>query len=707
MKNIKKDIMLRAYFVYVGILLFGLAILGKALYIQYFEGPALMEKAKKQEMRLFDVEAMRGNICSDDGTLLATSIPIFDVRMDVSSENISDDYFKENIDSLSLCLSHLFQDKRQSEYKKMLWEARRNGERYTLIQRHITYPELRQMRQFPIFRLGKYKGGLIVIPSYRREFPYKDLGARTIGYESVEDPGKVKVGLEGYYTQSLQGINGKRLERRIGNGAWMPVDVENQVEPQNGEDIITTLDINLQDLVESALKDQLIQDSANHGCAVVMEVKTGYIKAIANLGRTKQGTYEEVFNYAVGEATEPGSTFKLASFLVALEDNKINLNTPVSCAGGFVMYHGRKMSDSHSGLGTITAQQAFEKSSNVGTSKLIYATYANDPQKYIDGLYRLGIQKPLNLQIGGEARPYIKNTRSKWWSAVSLPWMSVGYEVALSPVQILTLYNAIANNGKMVKPLFVKEIRRNGEIVQSFSSQVINPAICSPSTLEKAKILLEGVVLRGTASLINNPIYKIAGKTGTAQLAQNNRGYNQDSKQVRYKGSFVGYFPADNPKYSIIVVIHDPRRGKFYGSQVAAPVFKEIADRIYASMITIDNPPKRDTASIFLPYADAGLQKDLTEVYSTLSIPFKPANPAAIWAKPLLANSEVVIEPEHIRQGTMPDVIGMGIKDALYILEQMGLRVRVTGKGTVIRQSIPPGQRVAKAEIVVLDLGTT
>ncbi len=706
MKDIKKDILLRVYLVYLGILLFGFAIMARAIYTYSVDGKELAEKAKKQEMRLFDVEAIRGNILADDGTVLATSVPIFDVRMDVSSEHISDDFFRENVDSLSYNLAGLFKDKKQSEYKEILWEARRNGERYLLIQRDITYNDLKKLRSFPIFRLGKFRGGLIVIPQYYRELPYKNLAKRTIGYESQESASKIYVGLEGYFSKNLQGINGKRLMRRINSGAWMPMDIENQVEPQNGEDIITTIDINLQDLAESALERELIRDSADHGCVVVMEVKTGRIKAIANLGKTAEGKYDEIFNYAVGEATEPGSTFKLASFLVALEDGKFDLSTTVSTGSGSVNFHGRTMNDSHKGYGILTAEQVFEKSSNVGTSKLIYGSYAADPQKYIDGLYRMNLNKPLDLQIGGEGKPYIKNTKSRWWSAVSLPWMSVGYEVALTPLQLLTLYNAVANNGKMVKPILVSEIRKNGEITQTFSTEVINPSICSPATLQKIKFLLEGVVLRGTGSSIKSDVYRIAGKTGTAQLAQDNRGYNQGTRMIRYKGSFVGYFPADNPQYSCIVVINNPSKGQYYGGAVAAPVFKEIADRIYSSLEDIPNPPLLYPAGAMIPYASSGKQNDLEEVYKILGVHVKSVNPAAEYARPLSDSSAVILSPELVSRGAMPNVQGMGVKDAVYLLEQIGLRVVVNGKGNVVRQSIPPGGSVTHGAIVVLDLLT-
>jgi cell division protein FtsI (penicillin-binding protein 3) len=704
MKEIKKDILLRVYVVYFGVLLFGMAIIGKAIYIRSTEGKELLEKARKQEMRFFPVDAIRGNICADDGTLLATSIPIFDIRMDISSDLITDDLFKNQVDSLATHLTNLFKDKKPSEYKNILWEGRRNGDRYLMVHRDVTYPELKQMRKFPILKLGTYKGGMIVIPQFQRELPFKNLARRTIGYENTEAAQKVYVGLEGSFSKNLQGTGGKRLMRRIGNGAWMPVDIENEVEPQNGDDIITTLDINLQDLAESALRKELSADSADHGCVIVMEVKTGYIRAIINLGKSPKGGYDEEFNYAIGESSEPGSTFKLASFLVGLEDGRISMDQPVNLGNGTMNYHGRTMTDAHKLTGTLLAHQVFEKSSNVGTSKLIYNAYVDDPQKYIDGLYRMSINLPQNLQIGGEGRPYIKNTKSKWWSAVSLPWMAIGYEVAITPLQTLTLYNAVANNGVMVKPIFVREIRKNGQVVQSFQPVVINPHICSPATIEKAHMLLEGVVERGTGNALKNPRYKVAGKTGTAQVAMNNKGYGQGTKAVKYKGSFVGYFPADHPRYSIIVVINNPSKGKYYGAAIAAPVFKEIADRIFANLHDVNNSPQPDTSGHLIPSANAGVQKDLQDAYAWLNIKVKPLNPEAQWAVPVSNNSSVILLPSNHFQGTMPDVTGMGVKDAVFLLEQMGLKVVLNGKGNVVRQSLSPGRMYIKGSIVMLDL---
>lgn len=704
MKEIKKDILVRVYLVYLGVLLFGLFIIARVVYIQQFEKKELLEMATKQEIRVFEMDAIRGNILADDGTLLAVSVPIFEIRMDVMTDSITDAVFSRNVDSLAICLSNLYHDHTATEYKDNLWEGRRNKDRYMLIRRDVTYPELKKMRTFPIFRRGKYKGGLIVIPQYERELPYKSLARRIVGYESGEGDKKVFVGLEGFFTKNLQGTNGQRVMRRVGGGAWMPVGQENQVDPQNGDDVVTTLDVNLQDLAESALRKELIADSADHGCVILMEVKTGYIRAMANLGRTKSGTYAEIFNYAIGESQETGSTFKLASFLVALDDGKITLETPINCSGGITTFSGRKMEDSHHGLGTITALQVFEKSSNVGTSKMIHAAYGATPQKFIDGLYRIGINRPLNLQIAGEGRPYIKNTKSKFWSALSIPWMSIGYELSLAPIHLLTLYNAVANNGAMVKPLFVREIRHNGQVLQQFNTVVINPQIVSPSAIKSARRMLEGVVEEGTGANIKTPNYKIAGKTGTAQIAAGNKGYRQGTKQVQYKGSFVGYFPADDPKYSCIVVIVNPKKGKYYGGAVAAPVFRELSDRLYAIRPDILVPLPRDTGLARLPFAHGGNTTDLNAAFASLGMDAKTTSASSPWARPVSDGGKVILIPHAISKGAMPDVTGMGLKDALYLLEQQGLKVLVNGKGTVVRQSIAPGYTIHKGLPVVIDL---
>jgi cell division protein FtsI (penicillin-binding protein 3) len=467
---------------------------------------------------------------------------------------------------------------------------------------------------------------------------------------------------------------------------------------------MTTLDVNLQDLAETSLRKELIADSADHGCVILMEVQTGYIRAMANLGLTKKGTYEEIFNYAIGESQETGSTFKLASFLVALDDRKIDLSSPINCSGGITYYSGRKMEDSHHGLGVITALQVFEKSSNVGTSRMVYSAYSDSAQRFIDGLYRIGINRPLALQIAGEGRPYIKNTKSKYWSALSLPWMSIGYEISLAPIHLLTLYNAVANNGKMVKPLFVREIRKNGKIVQRFNPVVINPQIVSPWAIEQAQKMMLGVVEEGTGASIKTPAYKIAGKTGTCQIAAGNKGYRQGTKQVQYKGSFVGYFPADNPKYSLIVVIVNPRKGKYYGGAVAAPVFRELSDKLYAIRPDILIPLPVDTVGERMPLAQSGEMHDLSQTLSTLGMKSTSLAGKSPWVRPGTGGGTIVLEPAPLSHGMMPDVTGMGLKDALFLLEKQGLNVLVNGKGSVWKQSIAPGTAITRGTPVVIDL---
>jgi cell division protein FtsI (penicillin-binding protein 3) len=704
MKEIKKDILVRVYLVYLGVLLFGLFIIARVVMIQQFEKKEFLEMAKKQEIHLFEMTAIRGNILADDGSLLAVSVPIFEVRMDVMTDSLTEEIFRENVDSLSVCLAGLFKDHTASDYKDVLWEGRRNQSRYLLIHRDVTYPDLNKMRKFPIFKRGKFKGGLIVIPQYERELPYKSLARRIIGYQSGEGEHRVYVGLEGSFTKNLEGVNGQRLMRRVGGQAWMPVNPETQIEPQNGDDVVTTLDVNLQDLAESSLRKELIADSADHGCVILMEVKTGYIRAMANLGQTKKGTYEEIFNYAIGESQETGSTFKLASFLVALDDGKIDLNTPINCFGGITTFSGRKMEDSHHGLGVITALQVFEKSSNVGTSSMIYKAYSDAPQKYIDGLYRIGINRPLGLQIAGEGKPYIKTTKSKYWSALSLPWISIGYEISLAPIHLLTLYNAVANDGKMVKPLFVREIRRNGQLVKRFDPVVINPQIVSPAAIQKAQIMLEGVVSEGTGASIRTPYYKIAGKTGTAQIAAGNKGYRQGTKLVQYKGSFVGYYPADNPKYSCIVVIVNPKKGKYYGGAVAAPVFRELSDKLFAIRPDIMIPLPYDTIQSRLPVTHAGQMKDISNALSALNLKAQPENAQSQWVRPESFGDMIVLSSTSVSKGIMPNVCGMGLKDALFMLEEQGLNVLVTGKGTVVKQTIAPGLQIKKGMPVVIEL---
>jgi len=694
----RKDIMWRVYLVYIAVLLFALIVIGRVFYIQVFEGDELRKKAAELTIDTLKVEAVRGDICADDGILLATSVPIFDIRVDFVS--IDKTLFDRDVDSLAYYLSNLFKDKSKNEYKHILLKSKLSKERYFLLKRGINYAELKALRTFPILKGGRFKGGKIEIQNYRREMPYKTLAVRTIGFERKG----IYVGLEGAYSKKLEGISGIALKQKIAGGVWMPIVDENQVEPQNGSDIITSINVNMQDFTENALMKSLIANNAHHGCAVVMEVGTGEIKAIANLTKNKQGTYEELYNYAIGESSEPGSTFKLASVMAAMEDGKIDLNDMVNTGNGVYTYFNQDMVDSHKGgYGTISLLKAFSASSNVGISKLIYQSYASNPQKFIDRLYSMRLNQPLGMEINGEAMPLIKDTHNSAWSRVSLPWMSVGYELSLTPMQILAFYNAVANDGKMMKPKLVNEIRRMGKTDTIFKPIVLKESICSKATINKAHILLEEVVKNGTARNIKSKNYKIAGKTGTAQVAKGKFGYKKENS-ISYKASFVGYFPADKPRYSCIVVVNNPTSGAYYGGSVAGPVFKEIADRIYALEQNIHAEQNDTTIENSYPIVKTGNSRDINIIYSSLNIHETLCDPKLNWVSASVKNKNFEYVDRTIRDGVVPNVIGMTAKDAVYLIEKKGLNVKLIGRGHVVSQSIRPGSPIRKGEKVILEL---
>ena len=697
MSDQRNDILRKVYIVYFFVALLGCAIIGKAIYIQVFEGEMWREQGKVMNLKVEKVNAVRGNILSSDGTLLAASVPLFNLRMDAGNTHYNDEYFYDHVDSLAYCLANLFKDKSKQDYKQTLVKARKNNNRYLLLQRNITYAQLKKVRKFPIFRNGKYKGGIIAEPKSKRVLPYQWLAFRTIGWD--KEGADNDVGLEGAYGNILEGESGSRLVQRIGNGAWRPINEENEIEPRNGHDIITSIDINIQDVAEDALKRQLIENEADHGCAILMEVKTGFIVAIANLGKNELGEYEETYNYAIGESSEPGSTFKLASLLSALDEGLIDLKDTVNTEGGATRFANRIMRDSHKGgYGRISIARAFELSSNVGISKAIYKAFKHNPQKLIDKLYDMRLNQTLGLDIPGEGKPKIRNTKDKYWSKVSLPWMSIGYEVAITPMQTLAFYNAVANNGQLVKPQFIKEVRMGGLITQKFEPVILKEKIVkNQSSIDQVKKLLEDVVEKGTGANLRNSVYKIAGKTGTAQIAQNNGGYNKSN----YKASFVGYFPADDPKYSCIVVINNPRKGVYYGGSIAGPVFKEIADKVYATRL---NPDSNELDSIpkYMPTQLAGLSYDIEYLLKQFGVKWQKTSNSE-YEK--FEDSCQMITPLLPLDDKMPEVTGMGARDAVYLLESSGVLVKVIGKGKVKKQSILPGTNVKKGTKCIIELG--
>ncbi len=698
----KRVILLRVYVLYAFMLLFGLIIIARIVYIQFWMGDQILAKSLQQEFRVFSIEAHRGNILSDDGSLLASSIPVFEVRMDVGSPNIDQMTFDREIDSLAICMSGLFPEISKNEYLAQLKFARREGNRYLLLRNKVSYEELKKIKRFPILRRGKYKGGLILVQHDRREKPFRELASRTIGYILPDE--EIFVGLEGAYHQDLKGIEGKQLRRKINSGDWKPVFDGNELEPQNGKDIVSSLDIVIQDVAENALRRNLIENDAQKGCAILMEVSTGQIKAIANLIKDeKTGEYYESYNYAIRENVEPGSTFKLVSMLALLDDHKVKLNDPLYIGNGQTMYHNRVMKDVH-GIrdGHITVAEAFEQSSNVGISKLVTHAYGNNPEKFIEKLYSFGIQNPLGIELSGEGEPYIKHPSDReHWYGTSLPWMSIGYELTITPLQLLTLYNAVANNGKMVKPLFVKEIRQGGIVVRSNEPVVLNEAIASTEAIRQARELLERVVQNGTGKSLSKSAFKVAGKTGTAQIASGGS-YNK----VNYNASFAGYFPADNPRYSCIVVVNNPMMGKIYGGAVAAPVFKEIAEKIYATRIDLhDGTLRSDTLADSVPvFRGPAYFTDVREVYSGLNILTDNRAASSEWITGQSMPRQVKLEAFLQLPDSMPDFTGMTGKDAVYLIERMGLYPKIKGSGQVISQSIPKGSPKFKGQVIVLKL---
>ncbi|GIV34256.1 MAG: penicillin-binding protein [Chitinophagales bacterium] len=697
--SIKRSILARIYITFFFLCLMGAAILFKVIHIQQVEGKYLISLADSLTTDYLPIEAERGNVLTEDGQLLATSLPFFEIRADLNAEALTDNIFYSNVDSLAWHIAQFKKDKPATYYKQMLVNARKMGNRYLLIEKNITYPELQQIKQWPLFRMGRYKGGLIVIQESKRTRPYQILAHRTIGY--VRE-GIKPVGLEGRFNEYLAGVSGKRLMQRIAGGTWIPVNDENEIMPENGKDIVTTIDINLQDVAENALYKALQKHNADHGSVVVMEVATGKIRAIANLGKIQDGSYWENYNYAIGEATEPGSTIKLAALIALLEDGFIDLDDSVDLERGVTGFHDKKMYDSEQhDYRYVSVKRAFEISSNVGISKLVYKYYGKHPQKYIEYLRKLHLHEKVGIEIEGEPNSFIKDPTNKDWSGVSLPWMSVGYEMMITPLRILTLYNAIANDGRMMKPYLVSAVTQRGKVIKEFEPEVIEDKICSDRTLRKVKLLLEGVVSNGTASHLQSRYYTFAGKTGTAKIADKNRGYAEI-----YQASFVGYFPAQNPIYSCIVVINEPKNGMYYGGHVAGPVFREIADKVFSTCLEMHEPVNQRNYFIAdeLPHAKSGYRADISNLYEAIGVSCNYRHDDE-WVYVRQKDNSLDLRPYELKEGYVPDVRGMGLRDALYLLENLGMKVHFTGVGKVKSQSIRHGTRVNPGMQIMLELG--
>ncbi len=654
-----KKIMNRFYFVICFMIIFSFVLMGKLIYIQVVQGEKYKIIASNQTVKNVVLQPSRGNIYSEHGSLMATSVAQYEVRWD--SKVPTNSLYNNNKEKLAKDLSLILQTPYTKLYES-LENARKNNNRYMLIAKNLSYSKLKKIRSLPIFNLPSFKGGLIVEQQIKREHPLGKIAERTIGYEQKNLNGNYfRVGIEGAFGTYLRGEEGRRLKQRIANGQWKPINDVNEKEPTQGHDVYTTINLNIQDITHSALLEQLEKYKADHGTAVVMETKTGKIRAIVNLGRTSKGTYYEKLNYAVGELNEPGSTFKLISMIAALEDKAIDLEDLVDTGNGEITFYNKyKVRDvKKGGYGLIPASKVFELSSNVGMVNIVHNYYKDDPSKFVNRLYNMGVNKPLGVSIKGEPKPKIPYPSDKDWDGLDLPWMAYGYGLSMTPLQILSFYNAIANNGELLRPQLIEKITNTGEKPQKvFKKEIINPSICSEETLIKIKSMLFNVVDKkwGTANQIKDSLFNLAGKTGTSQL-------DYTKKEVQYISSFVGYFPAENPRYSCIVVIHRPDKSLgYYGSTVAAPVFKKIAKKIYIST------PK--------------------------NIIIKPSEIR------LSLNKAQNDKKNNIE---IPDLLGKTSLDAISIVEKLGLNFKIVGNGRVIKQSIKPGTKIKVGQLIVLE----
>ena len=662
-----KNILNRIYIVALVILLLAIAITVKLTNIQWVQGDHFRKLAKDRTVKSFVIPSNKGNVYSYDGSLLATSIPKYTIRFDAVVPK--DELFDTRIDSLADSLAFVL--KRPSNYYQMLLrKARSTKNRYTFIADNLSYTDYVKIKSFPLFNKGANKGGIIIEQKSVREHPMGKIAERTIGYERKDEDGNLRqVGIEGAFGKYLNGTDGKILKQKIAKGQWKPIRDVNEVDPKDGYDVISTIDVYVQDIAHHALLESLQKNNAEHGCVVVMETKTGQIRAISNLGKDpKSGNYYETINYAVSESHEPGSTFKLIDLIALLDDQKVDTSKVYDSRGGVVTYRGKRVVDSlDGGYGKISLVSGFEKSSNTVMVQAVYENYNSNPKQFVDRINKMGLNKPLGLPFKGEGIPRIPQPSDASWSAISLPWMAFGYGVSVTPLQTLTLYNAIANNGEMVKPLFVSEIKEWNKTIKKYDKQVINPKICSNQTIKKIKALLENVVKRGTGEKLYSKDFSMAGKTGTAQA---NYAVNGGTEK-HYISSFVGFFPADSPKYSCIVVVHKPDTSKnsYFGADVAGPVFKRIAQKIFTDAPST-NEIKNVNASVkvqdraYNSYFDKG-QKSYT---------------------------------------TVPNVKGMAGMDAVALLGNLGIKVKVKGIGKVKSQSVLPGASFTKNTLIVLEL---
>jgi len=705
--DVKKDILWRVYLCFLGIIVLGVIILGRAIYIQRVQGAYWKSMSDSLHLKYMPINAERGSIYSEDGNMLSTSIPVFDIYIDFGAEGLREKHgkrFYDNVDSLSISLADLFKDQSADDYKKELSVAYKNEDRYFLMKRKISFEQYKQLRDFVLVKEGRNKSGFIIDVRDSRINPYVLLANRTIGL-SRGDTSK-NVGLERTYDSLLKGQTGQRLMRYMA-GVYVPVDGA-EIEAENGKDVITTIDTYIQDVSENALMKMMVTNNSMHGTCIVMETATGKIKAIANLGKRPDGTYLEDYNYGIGKKTEPGSIFKVATLLSLLEDKYVDTGSIVDCEGGRKSFYGLNITDSHLGTGKVTVKEAFAMSSNVAFAKLAEEYYHDNPKQFYDHLHHLRLDTATGVDIVGQATPLIKKPGGKFWGKTTLPFMAHGYEELVTPLHMLMIYNAVANNGRMMKPYLVNSIRELGVDVKTFFPQVLVEKICSDETLGKLKECMLDVVQseHGTGHSLKTVVYSFAGKTGTAVTALDNRGYNKGNKI--YQSAFIGFFPFEKPKYTIAVVIQNTNESKLaYGGVVSGPVFREVADKIYASNLSYQPFFQSAAVNDSSKYNYYGLKNDINKILSVLNLPFLDSAAAGYWRSINMYDNKVILNAMNNPSSqslVTPKVVGLGLKDAVYMLENYGLKVIAGGRGKVIYQSLPEGTTFAKGQSINIQL---
>ncbi len=693
--NIKKEILFRVKIAFLFIIIVSIGIVYSIFDLQFREREYWKKKSENINFKFDKIKASRGNIFSDDGSILATSLPFYKVALDPSipSQNLID----EKLDSLAYLLSVFFNDKSKNDYKKSILEARANKRRYLLLNRkNIDYQDKKKLSKWPIFRQGRLNGGILFEKNDIRYRPFSRLGYRTIG--SVDENNRGIVGLEYSFNNFLEGKDGEILTQKLAGNNWMPIYDGSEIQPKNGYDVITSINVNLQDIAESALLKGIESNDADNGSVILMEVSTGEIKAISNFSKNKSGYYTENFNYAIQGLHEPGSTFKLASMLAFIEETNRSIYDSVDTGNGEFKFYSEVMRDHKpGGYGKITIKEIFEKSSNIGIALLIEEIFKDKPDKFLDYLKKFGFNDDFNFQIFGSSKPQIKNYSDSAWSKVSLPWIAHGYELMLTPLHTLTFYNAVANNGNYVRPQIVNEIRNANQIIEKYKKES-SKKIANISSIKTVVTLLEGVVENGTADNIKHSNYRIAGKTGTAKKVVNGRYTN------KYYTSFVGFFPVENPKYSCIVVIDNPKKYRIYGSDVAAPVFKEISDKIFISDKKYFTEIKNEEKNSSFPQIRSGYKKDLIDLSNRMGLSNHSDNDGE-WVRSRLVDNAIFWDNINSNSIYVPNVVGMTLKDAIFLLESRGLKVSFQGKGRVNKQSISPGKLVINYNSINISLG--